>query len=90
MNYFEAQEYFKKAYPGKNITFEFDDKTIRQIECIYTDGNLHPVNHVEHQKLKVTVEGAEPVYIPIMPHRECWSADKVKQKLANDVVANQS
>lgn len=86
MNYFEAQDFFKQANPGKSISFDFDDNCIRQIEAIYTDGQIHPVNHVEYQKLKVTVEGLSPVYVPIAPHRMNMTSDYLKNKIASDVV----
>lgn len=86
MNLFEAQDIFAKMNPGKNITFEFDDKCVRQIECIYTEGKLHPDNHVQYEHLKVTVEGNEPIYVPIMPHRAVIRAEDLKGKLTRDEV----
>ncbi len=86
MNYFEAQETFKSMFPGKQVTFELDDKCIRQIECIYTEGELHPVNHVQYEKLKVTVEGMPSSYVPIQPHRMLIDAVMLKDKIQKDVV----
>ncbi len=90
MNYFEVQEFFSKINPGKSIAYEFDDNCIRQIDCIYTDGKLHDLNHVEHRQVKVTVEGQDAVYVPIAPHRMPITAAYIKAKIANDVICVQS
>lgn len=84
MNFYEAQEFFKKLYPDRLVTFDFDDKCIRHIECIYTDGQLHPTNHVEYQQVKVTPQGMPSQYVPIQPHRMILTANTIKNKLAND------
>ena len=86
MNLYEAQDFFKKMYPDKQISYDFDDSCIRQIECIYTDGKLHSHNHVEYQKVRVTVEGMSPMYVPIAPHRMIGSAAYVKGKIPRDDV----
>lgn len=86
MNLFEAQEIFAKMNPGKNITFEFDEKCIRQIECIYTEGKLHPHNHVQYECVKVSVEGNEPIYVPIQPHRAIIDCHTVKNKIGKDEI----
>lgn len=84
MDYFEAQEFFKQAYPGKQISFDFDDNCIRQIETIYTDGKMHISHHVECRKLKVTVDGILPIYVPILPHRMHMTSSQIKKKIPND------
>ncbi len=84
MNLYEAQEFYNKMFPGKKIDYEFDDKCIRQIECIYTDSNLHMLNHIEYQQVKANVDGIDPVYIPIKPHRILISAAQLKDKISND------
>jgi hypothetical protein len=86
MNFFEAQEFFKKMYPDKLVTFDFDDTCIRQIECIYTDGQLHPMNHVEYNRVKATPLGMASTYIPIAPHRAIVTAATVKAKIPKDDV----
>lgn len=70
MDLFEAQDFFTKAFPGKNIDFEFDENCHRFNEIVLTDGkpNLH--HHIEHHNVKVSIEGNDPVYVPIEPHRE--------------------
>jgi diaminopimelate epimerase len=70
MNLFEAQEFFKSMYPNKKINFEFDEKCHRLHEVVYTEGNPHVVHHVENNKVKVSVEGMDSMYVPIAPHRE--------------------
>ncbi len=86
MNFFEAQEFFKKMYPDKLVSFEFDDNCIRQIECIYTEGQLHPINHVEYNRVKVTPQYQPSIYVPIQSHRSNISVSVVKSKIAKDDV----
>ena len=83
MDIYEAQEFFKQMNPGKQITFEFDANCIRFIECVHTDTEMHENNHVEYRKLKVTVQGNDPIYVPIIPHRMIIKADDVKNHIAN-------
>lgn len=78
MNYFEAKEMFKKMYPEKKIDFEFDEKCHRVHELIYTDGKPNPVHHIENDKVKVSVEGMDAIYVPIQPHRECATWEHMK------------
>ena len=82
MDFFQAQEIFTKMYPEKKITFEIDEKCHRVHELIYNDGKPNPIHHVESNKIKITVEGMDSIYIPIMPHRECYSWEDIK-KLIN-------
>ena len=79
MNYFEVQDFFKKLYPGKKIDFEFDDKCHRFHELVYVDGIPNEMHHVENHKVKVTVEGMDPIYVPIKPHRETWTWEAIKK-----------
>jgi hypothetical protein len=81
MNFFEAQDFFKNMYPGKSIKFEFDKKCIRVMEIIHTDGKPNPVHHIEYQKVKVIVDGSDPVYVPIMPHRMNCDWEYVKEHI---------
>lgn len=79
MNFFQAQDFFSQMYPGKKIIYEFDEKCHRFHELVYTDGIPNPVHHVENHKVKVTVEGMTPIYVPIMPHRECYTWAAIKE-----------
>lgn len=92
MNLYEAQDFFKKTYPGKKISFEFDEKCHRVHELIYTDGNPNVVHHVENRQVKVTVEGMDPMYVPIDPHRETYSWADIKRIInsKNDIHINES
>lgn len=87
MNFYECQEFFKQMYPDKKITFEFDEKCHRQIEIICTDGNPNMVHHIECNKVKVTVFGMAPIYVPIQPHRynTSWVILKEMVNKKNDV-----
>jgi hypothetical protein len=78
MNLFEAQNMFEKMHPGKKIDYQFDEKCHRVHELYYTDGKPNPIHHVESDKVKITVEGMEPIYISIAPHRECYTWEMIK------------
>lgn len=82
MDYYQAKDFFKQMYPGKTITFEFDEKCHRFHQLVYTDGIPNPIHHIENNQIKVTVEGMDPIYVPIQPHRECAPWDHMK-KLIN-------
>jgi hypothetical protein len=69
MNFFQVQDFMKQMYPGKDIQFDFDDKCHRFYELVMTDGVANPVHHCECNKVKVMVEGMDPIYVPIAPHR---------------------
>jgi len=79
VDFIQLQEFFKSMHPGKNITYEFDEKCHRFHELVYTDGVPNKVHHVENNKVKVTIEGQSPVYVPIMPHRENYTWDALKK-----------
>lgn len=79
MDIFQVQDLFKLMNPGKNISFEFDINCRRIVELVFTDGLPNPVHHIENNKVKVTVEGNAPVYVPIMPHREIISWENIRQ-----------
>ena len=78
MDLYQAQEFMAKINPGKKVDFEFDDNCHRFIEVVFTDGKPNDVHHVECHKVKVTVEGQEPIYMPIVPHRITTTYEAVK------------
>lgn len=82
MDFFEAQEFFKKLYPDTLVTFEFDDSCIRQIEQVFTEGQKHIVGHVEFNKVKVIPQGLDPVYVPIKPHRAGICCADIHEKIS--------
>lgn len=75
MDFLEAQDVFNKMYPLKKITFDFDEKCHRNYELVFTDGIPNPIHHIANNKVKVTVEGMDPIYVPILPHREVATWD---------------
>jgi hypothetical protein len=79
MDFYQAQEFFKKLFPGKSIEFSFDEKCHRTHEIIYTDALPNVVHHIENLQVKVSVEGMEPQYVPIAPHREVCSWAHIKK-----------
>ena len=81
MDFFQLQEFFKEMHPGKSIRYEFDEKCHRIHELIYTDGIPNLIHHIENDKVKVTVEGQEPIYVSIMPHRECATWEHMKEMI---------
>jgi len=75
MDFFQAQDFFKQAYPDKKVTFTFDEKCHRFYELTITDGKANPVHHIENNKVRVDIEGLPSIYAPIMPHRECCTLE---------------
>lgn len=87
MNLYETQDLFKQMHPGKEIKFVFDKKCARFYELVLTDGEFNPVHHVENHKVKVEVEGMEPIYVPIAPHRQNFE-HKYMMKCIDEIAAN--
>lgn len=87
MNVYEAQEMFQNIYSGKKVSLEFDDNCHRTIEAVFTDGLPNLMHHVECRKVKVNVEGVEPFYAPIEPHRltTSWASAKSYLNSKTDV-----
>lgn len=83
MNLYEAQEFFKKLYPEKKVEFLMDDKCIRQIEIVHTDGLPNINHHVQYEKVKVMIEGLPEQYVSIAPHRMNMSWNSLKQYVNN-------
>lgn len=81
MDFFQTQDFFKQLHPEKKISYEFDEKCHRVHEIIYTDGKPNPIHHIESDKVKITVEGQETVYISIMPHREIATWEYMKEMI---------
>lgn len=69
MNLYELQDFINKKYPDKTKTFEFDKNCHRELSFIFTEGEAHPIHHLACTRCKVTVEGMQPEYWPIQPHR---------------------
>lgn len=91
MDFFQAQEFFAKIYPGKQITYEFDDNCHRTVELVFTDGLPNLIHHVECNKVCVKVEGMDTAYVPILPHRfnTSWKAAKEYVNAKKDVHLNE-
>lgn len=79
MDLYQAEEFFKNLYPSKKITMEFDQNCHREINFIFTKGSAHGINHIAFERVKVSVEGMEPQYVPIAPHRICASWNELKK-----------
>lgn len=92
MNYYEAQEFMNKMYPGKKITFDFDSLCVKQIEVMHTNGLPNQMHHIEFQQVKVSVEGMDPIYMPIAPHRGTmpWKYTRDMINKYQDVYINDS
>jgi hypothetical protein len=82
MNFFEAQDFFKKLYPNDVIKFQFDEKCHKIHELIYTDGIPNEQHHIQCDKLRVTIGNQPPVYIPIAPHRMNCDWNTMKQMIS--------
>lgn len=70
MDFFSVKETFTNMFPDKLKTFTFDDKCIRKMEIILTDGLPNLQHHVEYDKIKVSIEGIPDQYVKIAPHRD--------------------
>jgi hypothetical protein len=83
MDFFQAQEFFNEMYPGKELTYEFDDTCHRTCEIIFTQGKPNLIHHIECNRLKVNISGESSKYVPISPHRmnTTWAA--VKKYMGN-------
>lgn len=81
MDFFEAQEFFKKMYPDKLIRYDFDESCHRLSELVFTEGLPNLVHHLECRQVKVTVDGQDPFYAPIKPHRIGCSWAEIKNML---------
>lgn len=90
MNLYEAKKFFNNMYPNKLVNFDFDENCYRVCECIMTDGLPNIMHHVECNKVKVTVDGMDVVYVPIKPHRFNipWSQYKNYINSKNEVYAH--
>lgn len=78
MNFYEAQEFIKTAYPNTLVVFEFDNLCIKMIEIMHTQGQANSTNHIEYDKVKVVIDAAEAIYVPILSHRMCIDFENVK------------
>lgn len=78
MDFFQCQDTFRQMYPGKNISYEFDENCHRIYEIVLTDNIPNPFHHCESHKVKVMVEGMNPIYVPIQPHREVFTWEYMK------------
>lgn len=85
MNFFEAQEFFKKMYPGKKISYDFDDNCARMHEIIYTEGKPNTHHHVDNDQVRVSVEGMDPFYCPIQSHRLTVHWNDLSQIIQNKI-----
>ena len=81
MNLFELKEFFGKMHPEKTINYEFDKNCIRSIELVYIDSVMLDFFHIEYDKIKVTVDGENPIYAKIMPHRSSISKELLNEFL---------
>lgn len=79
MNLYECKDFFRQSYPEKKIDFSFDEKCYRSFIVTFTEGNPNEMHHIDHNKVKVEVEGMAPIYVPILTHRETCEWGKVRE-----------
>lgn len=87
MDFFSAQKFFADMFPGKKISYTFDQSCVRQLECVMTDGLPNVLHHIEFNKVKVDVENMSSQYVPIDAHRAniSWASFKTVISDINDV-----
>lgn len=79
MDLYQVEEFMKEMYPGKELSYEFDDNCHRTVEMMFTNGAPNLVHHVECNRVKVNIPGEPSRYVPIAPHRIGTSWDAVKK-----------
>ncbi len=68
MNINELKLFIEQMNPGKEISLDFDVKCYRKMDFTFDDGAAAVTQHVEFNKVRVTVDG-NTVYTSIQPHR---------------------
>lgn len=81
MDFFEAQDFFKNMYQGKNVQFIFDMDCLREMSYIVTDGKCNEYCHCRYDKVKVLVDGEQNHIVPIGNHRATLKANDMKPEL---------
>ena len=79
MDIFDLQEFLKRQYPEKQVSFAFPPATHRIYELVMTDGKPNPNHHVECNAVQVLIDGKDP-YIEKLtaPHRLTISHEQMK------------
>ena len=87
MKIFEVKSMMEKMHPGKSVDVDLDDQCICAFDQVANNGVPNLFGHVCFNKAKVTIEGMEPIYMPIMDHRQAVGVAEMKRKIAlfNDV-----
>jgi len=85
MNLIECEEFFKSTYSDKEIKLEFPKECHRQYEIIMTDGKPNDFHHIECRHVMVTVEGMQPMKVPIAPHRFTPTHDEMMNLLKSSL-----
>ena len=81
MDFFEAQDFAKKMYEGKNVSFRFDTDCMREMSFVLTNGQCNENCHVAYNKVKIIVDSEEKHVMPIKPHRMCFKADDMRAEI---------
>lgn len=84
MNLYEAQDFFKGMHPGKNIEWSWPKECFRTIELVHTNGKPNVYHHVECNKVCMTVEGQQPILVPIAPHRHTLTMKDIQTLISFD------
>lgn len=69
MDIYQAENFFKDLYPGKEIKLSFPPECHRKYEIIMTDGKPNPEHHLECHHVMIEIVGEKTVRVPIAPHR---------------------
>lgn len=64
----ELKTFMGEINPGKEITFDFDEKCYRKVDFTFTEGAANITHHAEFNKIRVTIDG-KSTYACIAPHR---------------------
>lgn len=70
MNLYDAEVFIQSMYPGKEITFGFDDRCVKLYEVDLTNAVPDTSSFIQYGKVKAVIQDVvDPLYFPIDPHR---------------------
>ncbi len=70
MNIYEAEKFMKSAFPGKAVTYEFDNNCLLRTTYYFREGKLNSDCMVFYNKALFHIEGEDDRYLDIQPHAE--------------------
>jgi hypothetical protein len=75
----QCKIFFDKMYSGKKVEYNFDEKCQRVIAFLFTDGLPNTAHHIECDQVKISVEGLDDFYVPIVPCKSMGGFDYMRK-----------